>query len=261
MVVVVSKTAEGARSYRISPGADLLDDELARKKADKLDVITEKTITALVKRLNKKNLPVTNSSKNNLKIYWELGKTLSSIADNNELLNPIERPVFWLNAKMYIPESLLKVDRSANRVHLEFCYRLGKLPFDKVKKLNWGEWLTLFERTSIKSEIRFDKWFEGILNKSTQKIDRYVIRTFVKILNTLIGNIDTQLMNNRELFNCYDAAWEIWELANKRLGNLNDLSIMKNILLSIKGNYSKLSEVMDSELSPENYAELIINGC
>ncbi len=256
MAVIVSKK-DGIKTYRILLGANLSDED--NKKADKLDEITEKEIKSLIKKLKREKLFGEDIKKIGVKAYWHIGNILAKIADNKELLNPVERPLYWENAKIYLPKELLKEDRSIHRVHLEYCYRLGKFSYNKARKLKWGEWVYLFDSPNINAELRFDKWLSELMDDQNEKFDRKAIRIFVQLLNTLIGNIDTESMTDKELFPCYQTAWLIKKESYEKYGNAEFKAYKEAILKKIKNNNSRLTEVMDNKLKPKEFAEMVLS--
>jgi len=258
MAVIVSKE-NGNKRYRVLGADNAYESDEELRKADKLDIITEKEIERLIKKVYDL-YSINGIIKPGIDVYWTVGNTLAKIADNTDLLNPVERPLYWLNVKMYLPEELLKQDRSIHRVHLEYCYRLGKYPLNMAKKLNWGEWVYLYDSPTINSEYRFDMWFLDQLKLTRQRFDRKFIRFFVQMLNTLIGSVDTSAMSDVELFACYETSILIQNIAKNNNMDVYIKETINSIKEEIKKNAAKLSNVMDGKISPHDYATMLIEN-
>jgi hypothetical protein len=230
--------------------------ERDKSKADKLDRLLQRKILQLNRDLKKRKLFPKKGSKGNTDTYWEVGKALRNIVDQSNLLDKAELPLFWQNAKMYIPAELLYKERGPYREHLWYCYRLSGYPKDLVKKMGWSEWVTIFDSTGINQEIRFDEWFKGKLLQQNDHIERSWIRLFAPCVNTMLIKIYTNDLANKELFTCYEAAWEIVHQAHiKKSGSQIQ---RKHLQSSIMSNIRFIGKLMDGSLSPHEYAVKIM---
>ena len=231
--------------------------EQDRSRADKLDQVLEQRIKRLLKDLKRKGLTPEKAGKSSTTAYWEVGRVLHGVADNEKLLDKAELPLFWQNAKIYIPGELLYRDRGPYREHLWYCYRLGGYPKELVDKMSWGEWVTIFDSTGINQEIRFDGWFKSKLSEQQEHIGRSWIRTFAPCINVMLGNIYTPDLSETELFSCYEAAWQIVAeahiLREKHGGKVTNLVERRELQASIKSNMGLLGGVMDGTLLPGEY--------
>ena len=117
MTVLVKK--EPQRTYQ-SLGS-LGSTEKDRNRADKLDEALEQRIKRLLKDLKRKGLTPEKAGKGSTAAYGEVGRALRDVADNEKLLDKAELPLFWQNAKMYIPAELRYRDRGPYREHLWYC--------------------------------------------------------------------------------------------------------------------------------------------
>jgi hypothetical protein len=258
VTVLVSK--EPKRIYQ-SLGS-LGSTEQDRGRADKLDKVLEQRVKRLLKDLKRKGLTPEKAGKGNTETYWEMGRALHDVADNEKLLDKAELPLFWQNAKIYVPSELLYRDRGPYREHLWYCYRLGGYPKELAGKMSWGEWVTIFDSTGINQEIRFDGWFKSKLSEQQERIGRSLIRTFAPCVNAMLGNIYTPDLSETELFACYEAAWrtvaEARILKEKKGSKVVNLVERREMQASIRSNMGLLGGVMDGTLLPGEYARRIL---
>lgn len=252
MTVLIKK--EPNRIYQ-SLGA-LTSTDRDRNRADRLDRLLQRKILKLNKDLKRRKLFPKKGKKGGIETYWEVGKTLRDIADQSNLLDKAELPLFWQNAKMYIPEELLYRERGPYREHLWYCYRLAGYPKDLVNKMSWGEWVTIFDSTGINQEIRFDEWFKDKLLQQKEHIDRSWVRLFAPCVNTMLGKIYTNDLADNELFACYEAAWEVVHQVHKKKSG--GLIQTKQLQLSLMSNVRLMGKLMDASLSPSEYAAKIM---
>ena len=157
MTVIVKYDQEGKPQYRSGKGIGSTEAERAR--ARQLDALLKKDLTSLKQRLIKAGL-LKKNTQGNVELYWELGNLLRKVFFDSQLIDASEKHLYWLNARLHVPEELLTKDRGPNRLHLEYCFRLAVFPKDKAVRMKWGEWVYLFDRSGINREQRFDKWFE-----------------------------------------------------------------------------------------------------
>lgn len=258
MTVLASK--EPKRIYQ-SLGS-LGSTEQDRRRADKLDEALEQRIKQLLKDLKRKGLTPEKAGKGSTAAYWEMGRALRDVADNEKLLDKAELPLFWQNAKMYIPAELRYRDRGPYREHLWYCYRLGGYSKELADKMSWGEWVTIFDSTGINQETRFDGWFKSKLSEQQEHIGRSWIRTFAPCVNAMLGNIYTPDLSKTELFSCYEAAWRIvadaHALREKKGSKAGDLVGRRELQASIKSNMGLLGGIMESTLAAGEYARKIL---
>jgi len=229
-----------------------------RNKAEKLDRIVERSIKKLISTLKKKHILPKKLGEGNSITYWEVGNALRDITSNRDLFNEVELPLLWQNVKMYISKELLYKERGPYREHLFYCYRLAGYPRELADKMSWGEWVTIFDSTGINQELRFDEWFKIKLSQQSTRLSRKWIRTFAPCVNVMLGNIHTPDLSNNELFNCYEAAWQIVrEVEAKVVGQ--EANIDRSYLQAkIKTNIASLGRVMEGSLAATDFARIII---
>ncbi len=230
-----------------------------RDQADRLDARLEKRVIKLVDKLNDKGLMPKKQGKGSLLTYWEIGRALREVADSDDFPYKAELPLLWRNAKMYLPKEVLYKQRGPHREHLWYCYRLGGYPKNLVRKMKWGEWVTIFDSPGINQEPRFDQWFEEKLSLQKKTVAREQIRMFAPCVNKLLGNIDVNELTNSELFNCYEATWQIaliWHA--KKTGDPNYTGKREDVQKSIEGKFALLDKVMDGVVSPDDFASEIL---
>ena len=255
MAVLVGKTPQ--KRYQMIGGMGLSEADVAQ--ADKLDQQMEARIRKLVGRLTQQGFMPAEKGKGSLRAYWELGRALREVAQSENFPHLAELPLLWRNAKLYIPDTLLYQDRGPYREHLRYCYRLGGYREAVVKKMKWGEWVTLFDSNGINQEPKFDGWFQEKLDSLSSPPDREWIRMFAPCVNEMLGNIDTCDLSDAELRNCYEAAWQTtaaWRA--KKDENARYEAGRKEVQKGIDDCLGLLDQVMEGQLSPEEFAETVI---
>jgi hypothetical protein len=230
-----------------------------REQADRLDARLEKRVARLVKTLNDKGIMPKQQGKGSLLTYWELGRALREVAESSDFPHKAELPLLWRNAKMYLPKEVLYKQRGPYREHLWYCYRLGSYPRKLAQKMKWGEWVTIFDSSGINQESRFDHWFQQKLSNQKDRIDRAQIRMFAPCVNKLLGDIDVNDLSESELFNCYEAAWQIsssWHA--KKTSDPRYAVKREDIQKHIESKFALLDKVMDGSVSPNDFASEIL---
>ncbi|NQT50608.1 hypothetical protein HQ576_01075 [bacterium] len=255
MAVLVAKTPQ--RRYQTVGTVAVSQSDF--EQADRLDKRLERRIATLVRYLRRKMLMPSGKSKGGLLAYWELGKALRDVVGSDDFPSKAELPLLWINAKMHLPEELTYADRGPHREHLWYCFRLGGYSRVLAKKMKWGEWVTIFDSRGINAEPRFDQWFAHKLSQGKASVERKQIRVFAPCVNAMLGSIDVHDLTDEELFNCYEAAWEIsaqWsETVETHADHAGDTGSVKH---SIGANMGSLDDVMEGQLSPSQYAALIL---
>jgi hypothetical protein len=257
MAVLIKKSPH--KVYQSVGGIEVSDSE--REQADRLDSFLENEIKALVQLLtNKKTMP-DKKGKASLDAYWELGRCLRTVVESDCFVQKAELPLLWINAKSYIPEELIYKERGPYREHLWYCFRLASYPKELANKMNWGEWVTIFDSSGINQEPRFDKWFNGKLSKQKDKVEREEIRIFAPCVNAMLGNIDHLELTDNELYNCYEAAWHLTSMWAERTKTENSFKKnRKGLQASIIDQLGILDSIMDGTMSSYEYAIAILEN-
>lgn len=254
MTVLVSKYPN--RIYQSLGG--LVTTQQDRGRADRLDRMLEQRIKRLIADLKRKRLLPQKAGEGSTATYWEVGKALREVAAHKELFDEAELPLLWQNAKMYIPTELRYRDRGPYREHLWYCYRLASYPGELASKMSWGEWVTIFDSTGINQELRFDEWFNTKLSHQPERIGRRWIRIFAPCVNTMLGNIYTPDLTDKELFSCYEAAWQVVGKVHTASGKKSVNTGRRELQTSIKNNIALLGKVMEGSLPPGEYSHRIL---
>src|SRR4030042_330028 len=118
MAVVVKIDEKGNKSYASVAGVGSSSEE--RIKADKLDNLIADEMAKLDIILSSGRKTHKHGSKDKAEAYWELGSVLRKIFFESGLIEPSEKHLYWINARMHTPKSLLADDRGHNRLHLEY---------------------------------------------------------------------------------------------------------------------------------------------
>jgi hypothetical protein len=251
MTIVVSYDKTGVPHFRSLGGPVVSEKEEEQARA--LDALIKKRLGTLVEQL-KTAKKLKTDGKGNVYLYWEFGRLLRDIYSTSGLVSPSERFLFYLNADLYAPEQFKGKDRSRHRVHTDYCFRLGQFPKEKALRIKWGEWVTLFDSTGSSQEPRFDKWIDKKMEDSPTDFNRSSVRTFVQIANTLLGKTETRDLSDVQLFNCYEAAWELRGLL-LRGGNMEPLDRFKMLYRDRSSEVRKaFGKTMMGEISPIDFA-------
>ena len=255
MAVVVVKSPQ--KRYQMVGGIGLSQRD--REQADRLDILLETRISELVQDLKQKGLMPSERGRGSLRAYWELGRILRAIYDGPDFPYKAELPLLWINAKLYVPEELLYQERGPYREHLWYCFRLGGYPESTAKRMNWSEWVTIFDSSGINQEPRFDAWFQQKLYRQRSRLDRDWVRMFAQCVNEMLGNIDILELADTELQNCFESAWQIatiWHV--KKKANPSCSVGRKEIQSAISDSLGMLDQIMEGQVAPKEYAEYII---
>lgn len=260
MTVVVKYDEKGNPQYRSAKGIGSTEED--RIKANQLDLLLKNNINKLKKKLDTKRI-VNKEGKGNVSAYWELGYVLrqvieSKAEDGNSLLDKSEKYLFWLNVAIHTPEYLKAKDRGPNRNHLEYCFRLAGNPKETSEKLNWGEWVYLYDSPTINKEERFDIWFKSKIKLEPKYMTRENIRVFVKCANAIFNKLETKDLTDKELVQCYDGAWVLSKsILKKHLADDPNLipEIQNKIITNAR---SFIGHLMKASISPEEFATNIL---
>ena len=134
--------------------------------ADELKEAIPKMESDLVARgLLPKNLKAKQSG--NAETWWELGALLAEFIDDNELIKTSDMQLIYGAVALYASDRIKKADRGKKRNHFKNCYRLSKLPKDKVVKVIWRAWSEWLDRKALQADDRADKWLNQNINKIT----------------------------------------------------------------------------------------------
>jgi hypothetical protein len=254
MTVIVKYDQEGKPQYRSAKGIGSTEAERAR--ARQLDALLKKELTSLKQRLTQTRL-LKKNAKGNVEIYWELGNVLRKVFFDSQLIDASEKHLYWLNARLHVPEELLAKDRGPNRLHLEYCFRLAGFPKDIATRMKWGEWVYLFDSPGINREERFDNWLEAKMQNEPNKFSRDDIRFLAQSINRLLGNKETKDLSDEQLRRCYEAAWFIKENFSKKAKELPNDELKEALKVGIEKNYKKLGEVINGAQEPAVFASLV----
>lgn len=256
MAVVVLK--KDRKYYQMVGGIGL--SQADKEQADRLDSLLETRLKELIQDLSQRGLMPAEKGEGSLKTYRELGRVLRSVSESSDFPHKAELPLLWQNAKIYLPATLLYTNRGPYREHLWYCYRLGGYSEALAVKMNWGEWVTVFDSSGINQEPRFDVWFQKKLCQFKPRLDRDRIRMFTSCINEMLGNIDTADLEDQELFYCYECAWDLtdlWQAAKK--GKPYYSLGRKEIQKAIASNLGILDQLMEGRIKPRELAEYIMD--
>lgn len=255
MAVVIKIDEKGNKSYASITGVGSSPEE--RIKADKLDNLIAVEMTKLDAILSSENKTHKRGSKNKVAAYWELGSMLRKIFFGSGLIEPAEKSLYWINARMHVPKPLLADDRGHNRIHLEYCFRLAGFSKDKAMRMKWSEWVYLFDSPGINREERFDKWLDSKIDARLINISRESIRLFVQCANQILGRKETSRLTNGEIFRCYEAAWMLQEKLHLISKSMKNAELKERLNIGIRKNYNQIGQLIDDFLKPEGFVDAV----
>lgn len=253
MAVIVKYDENGSPYFRSARGIGSTVKE--RENAKKLDALVRGEISNLIKKL-KNEKKIEKNTQGNTELYWELGSTTRRIFYNSTLVEPAEKNLFFLNVQIHCPKELLAKDRGPKRIHLEYCFRLAGFSKEKATKMNWGEWVYLFDSPGINREQRFDGWWNIKMSLEPSKLTRIHIRFFAQCVNNLTKKIETNDLTNEQLNKCYEICWLLKERYLQITKNINDKLLKANIKNEMVKHHVQLGEVFEGKLTPEEYSKL-----
>lgn len=210
MAVIVEKDERGKPAVIKSVAFPPTLQEL--KVAEELDALLAKRIpeieAELIQRgLLRVGLPSRNgpAKGGSVLLWYEVGGRLQAIVEDTRLVKPAERRWLWKAIRMYATRRILRKDRGNSRLHLEYCYRVSKLPWSCVHRLQWDDWVYLLDSTSFRQEPRADEWIQSRVEELSA-LRREEFRGLVQCLNAALKKKDTSILTTEELFSKYDAA-------------------------------------------------------
>ena len=257
MAVVVNYDENGNPITRSLSGVGVSDSE--REKAYKLDQLLQEEFLKLINELKlSKKMPKT-SGKGKVEAYWELGNVLRRVFFESGLIEPVEKPLYWLNVELHIPKELLSKNRGANRIHVEYCFRLAGYPKAISLDRKWSEWSYLFDSSTINKESRFDKWDEYKIENEPEYAKRENIRLFALCINSILKDIETKDLTNAELTRCYDGAWSL-SLKLLNISTIINSKEFKNLIKEkILEKQFLIGELMDGIIEINQFSNEIVN--
>ena len=173
--------------------------------ADELKEAIPKMESDLVARgLLPKNLKAKQSG--NAETWWELGDLLAEFIDDNELIKTSDLQLIYGAVALYASDRIKKADRGKKRNHFRNCYRLSKLPKDKVLKNQWSQWSYLLDSTSLRADKRADEWLQRNIDKIAP-LKRDPFRKMVQFINNEVckkGKIEFEIFSDDEFRELWD---------------------------------------------------------
>jgi hypothetical protein len=137
--------------------------------------------------------------------WWELGSRIADIIDGNDLIKLSDWILIWKAIELHGTVRIKKAERGKKRNHLRNCYKLSKLPKDKVLDVNWSEWSYLLDSPSLNND-RADQWLQRNIKKIT-KLKRDPFRKMVQFFNNDVckkGKIEFGIFSDEEFKELWD---------------------------------------------------------
>jgi hypothetical protein len=255
MTVIVDFDARGNPQYQSAYGVGSTEAE--RQRAQELDSLLQKEMANLKSRLVKSRL-LAGQPKGNVELYWEVGQVLREVFYNSGLIDPSERHLYWLNARLHVPTELQAKDRGPSRLHLEYCFRLAGFSKERALRMKWGEWVYLFDSPAINREARFDPWLDQRMQAAPGRFTREDIRLLAQAINGLLHNIETSDLGKEELLRCYEGAWSIKERLRSKFGALSDDALKQTLRSGLRNEHKQIGELIDGQVSPDAFAAAVV---
>jgi len=199
MAVIVSKQIDGKAVMKAVPFSFSREEE---RLAHELDSLLSRRIPEIERELAVADLIPSNGEsgrRGSTELWWTLGRKLAPIVDNKRLVKPSEQQLVWDAIKIYASPRILRSDRGSTRIHLEYCYRLGKFPWDLAEQMHWDDWVFYFDSKSLRRERRIDRWLTEQIGW-IRMLSREQFRDLAKNLNARFKDKDTEVFTSRELF-------------------------------------------------------------
>ena len=151
---------------------------------------------------------------NSILYKYNLGKRLGEYLEEHEIYDR-ERRYFWNEIKSFATKDESHKDRSEARQSYEQWYLLSQLDLETVKKLSWRQWQDLLDRPKNRADIRIFTW----VSQRQGKIREDDWREFEKALHQYLGNKETAVFSDNELFDLYDSIMLMCEKWRKLFGD------------------------------------------
>lgn len=209
MAIIVRKDPEGKPTFK-SVTFPPTDEELQRAK--ELDRLLRRRVGEIERKLVLEGLLAREIPRKgepakggNVRLWYQLGRHLQLIADDSTRVKPAERRWLWEAIRMYATPRITRRDRGVSRLHLDYCYRVAKLPWDCVRRFHWDDWVYLLDSRSFRGEPRADLWIQSRVNE-LKRLTREQLRTTVQRLNVTFRRKETSIYSDEELLSRYDEA-------------------------------------------------------
>ena len=178
-------------------------------KADKLDEFLMKKIPAIEKKLQRKGLLKKKGTRHgNVETWYEFGKLLSEIVDDETKVEPVDKKYIWKAISLHASQYVNKKFRGPTRNHFVYCYRLSKFPKDFVMNFIWRVWSNILDSVSFREDPRGDIWLLTNAEKIKQ-IDNNDIRDeLIPYINKVFSTRgrDFSRFTDTEYFSALDKA-------------------------------------------------------
>ena len=203
MAVIISKDEHGISYRGLSVAPDAFD------KADKLDEYLMKQIPAIEKKLQRKGLLKKRGTRHGtVETWYEFGKLLSEIVDDETKVEPADKKYIWKAISLHASKYVNKKFRGSTRNHFVYCYRLSKFSKDFVMNFTWRIWSKILDSVSFREDLRGDIWLLRNVKKIKQ-IDNNDIRDeLIPYINKVFSTRgrDFSRLSDAEYFSALDKA-------------------------------------------------------
>lgn len=199
-MAILVKSSDG-KSYISSTG--LVTNE-EKERADKIDRDLSKKINNLERSfLDRKLITKTAVKKDALRIWYEFGLLLYSIAEKYHILGTTDEIYYWQAIYDYVSPLIQKKhppkkskDPLSN--HFRLCAYMSRMDWGTVKNVgNWSVWRDILDNSLVLYDQRVFNFI--VSNIKNKKLGHKEIRPFLHQTRRRLKKIDTKILNDEEL--------------------------------------------------------------
>jgi len=156
-----------------------------------------------------------------LKKWYEFGKELRKIVDNNDLVlrTDIQNGLVWEAIKQHLPESFgikgagvardANADYDGSRGHLPECYAISEHAWKDVQWLKrWVDWTYIYYRESMWRDKRVLRFMHREIERMDEYPSQEVMRDILKRLSAQTTGKDISVLDDSEIVRKVHHAFE-----------------------------------------------------
>jgi hypothetical protein len=188
----------------------------AKQQAEKLDSLLAKKMNEIENELEKNGLLKLKGSRGVIKLWYQVGKQLSFVADPT-IVSMEDQKYIWRalydHTKKITPGSGRSRMQQYERNHFHYCFLLAQFDWDFVVSAgNWRSWVEFFDSEKIRVDPRIIKWLSlRSKQKATKEWENFASRGKQRLFRRLTREIrqnfkqkDTSVFSTAELFEKLD---------------------------------------------------------
>lgn len=218
MPVIVRETREidgKLQTVKIYRTDRLLTRE-AKEQAEKLDLLLQEKMKEIETAITKKNLLRLKGTRGVVKLWYEVGKSLSFANDPNTVLLEDQKYIWraiYDHAGNLIPGPGRSRAEHYERNHFRYCSLLANFDWDFVKAAgNWRSWVEFFDSEKIREDPRIIEWLQKRSSEQpNQEWKEFaegakpsMFRRLTKAIRQDLKDKETSVFSSSELFSKLD---------------------------------------------------------